>query len=122
MTPVLFLVTALAGGCGALLRWTIEASWNARSRSPFPWAIMCINVVGSLLLGVLTGWLDVNTPELHVLGAGLLGGFTTFSSVATASALMIEQRNWRSATFNALGTLALTIGAAMIGLWLGHML
>lgn len=53
-----------------------------------PWATLGINVTGSLLLGVVVGWLDGRRPHLRAfLGTGVLGGFTTYSAFAVETAL-----------------------------------
>lgn len=121
MTPVLFVSVALAGGVGAVLRWAIEATVQGKSRSTFPWALLVINVVGSFALGVVTGMLAALSPEAQLLGMGVLGGFTTFSSVATATALMLEERAFRAAAVNTIGTFAAAVLAALAGMWLGCM-
>lgn len=121
MNPVLFIALAAAGGVGAVLRWIIEVFIQARTRSAFPWAIFGINVGGSFALGIVTGLLGGIDATAQFVGAGLLGGFTTFSSVATATALMLEERAFRSALINTIGTFIAVALAAILGLWLARL-
>ncbi len=76
--PGLLLTIALAGGVGSLLR--VEWSEVARRRWPDqPWGTRSVNVLGAVALAVLlTG--DAPMSVGRVVGLGLLGGFTTFST------------------------------------------
>ncbi|MFK4791151.1 fluoride efflux transporter FluC [Microbacterium sp. ZW T5_56] len=114
MNPLLLLLIGLAGGVGAVLRWVIEVvtlPWSQR----FPWGILLVNITGSFALGVVTGLFG--TSEVGwILGTGLLGGYTTFSSVSAAAASMLGTRRWIAAAGNTIGTFALCLGAAAAGL------
>lgn len=75
------VVLAVGGGLGAALRYAFVLLIS-EPRNGFPVAITIVNVVGSLVLGVLVGagvdgpgWIDID-----VVGIGMLGGFTTFST------------------------------------------
>ncbi|TFB98704.1 chromosome condensation protein CrcB [Cryobacterium adonitolivorans] len=122
MTPVLFVAVALAGGLGATLRLVVDGGVRARVRTALPVGTLLINVVGSLLLGLITGlalalWLP---GAWHlVLGGGLLGGFTTFSTASYESVRLAQDRRSLSALFNGFGMLALSVGCSFFGLWLG---
>lgn len=120
MDPLLFTVTALAGGLGAVLRWGVDVVLSRRSPVAFPLGIMVVNVSGSLALGLLTGAVD-GSVIAYVIGAGLLGGYTTFSTVAAATALMLDEQRTRAAVLNAGGTLALSVGAAAVGVAVGSL-
>ena len=77
MSPLLFLAAALAGGVGAVLRYLVDVGVARLAGRRFPWGILIVNLTGSFALGVVTTAL----PETaFVLGAGLLGGYTTFST------------------------------------------
>lgn len=81
------LLLVACGGCvGAVLRYTIEA-WIARhTGDAFPWGTMLVNVSGAFLLGLLTAMLlsrSIAPTYLRpALGIGLLGAYTTFSTLA----------------------------------------
>lgn len=101
MTPPGFLNASLSvaagGAAGAWARYSVGVAIGrmAGPAAQFPWATLAVNVVGSLLMGLLAGWLARNgsggeTWRL-LLGVGLLGGFTTFSAFSLELALMIER-------------------------------
>lgn len=73
----------VGGAIGAGARHLIGQIMLARLGPGFPWWTLSINIAGSLLMGLLIGWLarsgGSDTTRLF-LGVGILGGFTTFSS------------------------------------------
>ena len=119
MTPLLFLLTAAAGGIGAALRFVLDGV--IRSRFPaFPIGTLVINVSGSFVLGLVTSFAlgDVLPPEaLTVLGVGLLGGFTTFSTASFETVRLVG-----AALAVGVGMLIASVLAAALGLWLGSLL
>ena len=122
MTPPLFVAVALAGGVGATLRLVLDGVVRARLRTTLPVGTLLINVVGSLLLGLITGLtLALWLPEAWhlVLGGGLLGGFTTFSTASYETVRLAQDRRSLSALVNGLGMLVLAVGCSWLGLWLG---
>lgn len=124
MTPLLFLLTAAAGGIGAALRFVLDGV--IRSRFPaFPIGTLVINVSGSFVLGLVTSFAlgDVLPPEaLTVLGVGLLGGFTTFSTASFETVRLIGDRRYGAALAVGVGMLIASVLAAALGLWLGSLL
>ncbi|WP_291042229.1 fluoride efflux transporter CrcB [Herbiconiux sp.] len=122
MTPLLFAATILAGGLGAGLRYVVDTAVKSRDRTGFPWGTMVINVSGSFALGLLTGLASahlVGTPWLTVLGVGLLGGYTTFSTASVESVRLLMARRWAAGLINGVGMLLLATAAAYLGLALG---
>ncbi|NHN54779.1 fluoride efflux transporter CrcB [Calidifontibacter sp. DB0510] len=84
MIPVL---VALGGGLGAVARFVFDSLVNRHRRGPIPWGTVMINVIGSFLLGLLTGALTHQMPGASptvkaILGTGFCGGFTTFSTAS----------------------------------------
>lgn len=119
MSPWL-LVAALAGGVGAGLRYVVDRWLTPSGGGRFPIGILVVNVSGSFVLGVITGLGTAIAPELSlVLGLGLLGGYTTFSTVSVETVLLAQRKRWRHAALNLFGTLALAAIAAGLGLLLG---
>ena len=119
MSPWL-LVAALAGGAGAGLRYLVDRLLTPARGARFPWGILVVNVSGSFALGVITGLGASIAPELSlVLGLGLLGGYTTFSTVSVETVLLAQRRRWRAGALNLFGTLALAALAAGLGILLG---
>lgn len=119
MSPWL-LLAALAGGVGAGLRYLVDRLLTPASGQRFPVGILVVNVSGSFALGIITGLGTAIAPELSmVLGLGLLGGYTTFSTVSVETVLLAQRRRWRDAAANLFGTLALAALVAGAGLLLG---
>ncbi|MFC8681921.1 fluoride efflux transporter FluC [Microbacterium ureisolvens] len=119
MSPLL-LVAALAGGVGAGLRYVLDRLLTPAGGVRFPLGIFVVNVSGSFALGVITGLGAALAPELSlVLGLGLLGGYTTFSTVSVETVLLAQRRRWRDAALNLFGTLVVAALAAGLGILLG---
>ncbi len=90
---MVYLLAALGGVLGALARWAVA---EALPRTPhgWPWATLAVNLVGCLLIGVLIAVLAARRPDDErvrtFLGAGVLGGFTTFSAFAVEVADLLR--------------------------------
>ena len=126
MTPLLFLAIAVAGGAGAVCRFVLDGLLTSLSEADFPWPTVLINITGSLLLGLITGFaVSGLLPEAWrlVLGTGFLGGYTTFSTASVDTVRLLQQRRWAAGIVHGLGTLVIAVGAAGLGLglslWLG---
>ncbi|GAA6819664.1 fluoride efflux transporter CrcB [Helicobacter pylori] len=87
------LLIGLAGICGALLRYIISNFINSRNEGRFPWSTMFINILGSILMGVLIA-LTLNNQILLILSVGFLGSFTTFSTFIKESFTLLNERNF----------------------------
>ncbi|GAA1536221.1 CrcB protein [Microbacterium ginsengiterrae] len=116
ITPLVFVLAAVAGGIGAGLRYLIDAGVAALVGARFPWGIVVVNVTGSFALGLATA----SIPDAaFVVGAGLLGGYTTFST-AMLDALDLWGRGERPASLAHLaGTFVASAIAALAGIWVG---
>lgn len=122
ITPLLFLVIAVAGGAGAVCRFVLDGLLTSLSEADFPWPTVLINITGSLLLGLITGFaVSGLLPEAWrlVLGTGFLGGYTTFSTASVDTVRLLQQRRWTAGMVHGLGTLVIAVGAAGLGLGLG---
>lgn len=112
----------LGGGLGASLRhWT--GVWTLRQFGPaFPYGTMTVNILGSLLMGVLIGYLSKKggTPnEVRLfLATGFLGGFTTFSAFSLDVANLWQRGDLTGAFSYAALSVILSLAAVFIGLWL----
>ena len=125
MTPVIFILLSLAGGVGAALRLLVDGLVRSRIKLTYPLGTTVINVSGSFLLGVITALtLSRVLPEgWHlVLGAGLMGGYTTFSTASFETVRLIQEHRYGAALANSLGMLIGAIAAAIFGLWIGSTL
>jgi len=104
---------AFGGGIGAACRVLIY-HWFQKQLS-FPWATFGINVVGSLLLGILFVVARDRPAMLLLLGAGFCGGFTTFSTFSLEALNLLESGRWVEAAAYAQGSVI----AGLMGVWLG---
>ncbi|MHC5068792.1 MAG: fluoride efflux transporter FluC [Planctomycetota bacterium] len=111
--------------CGGVLRWalvhvvdgTLIPRWGA-----WPWATLVANVLGSLLIGLVAGvWSQHEWVRLLVM-AGLLGGFTTFSSFSLQTIELIGRGAWLPALAYVATSLLACLIAAALGLALGRAL
>jgi CrcB protein len=90
---------ALGGAIGALMRYQtgrLLTHWlGPNTVTAFPWATLTVNVIGSLAMGLLAGYLarhgQGGEPWRLFLGVGVLGGFTTFSAFSLELMVLIER-------------------------------
>lgn len=120
LTAETWMLVALAGGMGSLLRY-VMGGWLARGTGGvFPWETLCINVAGSLAIGSLAALVDrgglLSPPLRMALMAGLLGGFTTFSSFALETFRLAEDSQWATAGFYVLATNVI----GLLAVWIGY--
>ncbi len=88
MIAVLVGVGALAG---APLRYLADRAVQARHASLFPWGTLSVNLVGSVILGVLAG-LGSGAPAAALVGIGFCGAFSTFSAFSYETLRLGEHR------------------------------
>ena len=117
-------LVALGGAVGSLARYQtgrgLTRLLGPQAVSTFPWATLTVNVVGSLAMGLLAGWLARHgtggeTWRLLV-GVDLLGGFTTFSAFSLELMLLIERGQGSTAFVYAAVSLLAGLSALYIGL------
>lgn len=119
MNPLLFVGAALAGGVGAALRYLVDLGVARGAGRRFPWGIFVVNLSGSFALGFLTTALP---DQAFLLGAGLLGGYTTFSTAMLDTVALWRDGERPASAFNAIGTLLFGLLAAGLGLALGSVI
>ncbi len=93
------LLVFLGAGLGGVLRHGVNFA-AVRLGSSFPWGTLGINVLGSVLMGVVTGWFALRggPPQARLfLATGMLGGFTTFSTFSLEAFTLIERGDWGAA-------------------------
>ena len=109
MTPTVFVVLALAGGAGSACRLAFDGIVRAHTRGTMPWGTIALNLSGSFVLGLVTGFVAHRAlPETVrlVVGTGFLGGWTTFSTASFESVRLLQERRWGAGMFNGPGVLA----------------
>jgi CrcB protein len=110
-------VTVAGGAIGVLARALLVAP--VEDPAAVPWVTLGINVAGSLILGIVVGWLDDRRPLARAfLGTGILGGFTTYSAFAVATALWVTTP-WLAVGLAAASVIA-GVAGALAGLLLGR--
>jgi len=117
-----YLYLIAGGSIGTLLRF-LTSSWmlEAFPTSKFPWGTFFVNLLGSLVIGILAGLNQ--TSELNInlrlfLFAGLLGGFTTYSGYALETFSLIKSNNLTLALAYILSTTLLGVLLAAAGFWM----
>ena len=117
------LIVAAGGALGAAARYEAGrlVTHLIGPTADFPWATMTVNILGSLLMGLLVGWLALGGSDAKMayrlfIGVGLLGGFTTFSAFSMEIILMIERGSYLPALSYAGLSVVAGLTAMMIGL------
>lgn len=112
-----WLLVAVAGAVGAPVRYTLDTVVSERVEGTFPLGTMVINISGCFVLGLLGGL--AQAPH-EILGTGLVGAYTTFSTFSFETWQLVEAGETRDAMINVLvslaaGTLAAAGGLALAG-------
>ena len=118
-TVGLTVLVAMAGGLGAVLRALLIHHLGLRRDDPLPVGTMVVNASGSLVLGFLTGlslYHGLGPHVLAVLGVGLCGGYTTWSTASWETLHLLHTGHRVEALVYTLGGLVVCVGAAAAGL------
>jgi CrcB protein len=114
VTAAVLCAASLAGGAGASLRLVVDGVVRSIAGGRLPWGTLAINVAGSFALGALLG--TEPTPLVAaVVGTGLLGGFTTFSTASFETAVLVLEGRRIAGIGYAFGTLATAVAVAGLG-------
>ena len=114
----------VAAAVGAVARALVDGWVTGRTRGPFPWGTLAVNLSGSFVLGLLFAM----TAERAVLPAeirgplmiGFIGAYTTFSTYMLESYALVEGGAWTSAALNLGGSVLLGLVAVVAGLTVGR--
>jgi fluoride exporter len=112
------LLVLLGGAIGAPTRYLADLAVQRLHGTVFPWGTWTVNVVGSLVLGVVAGasppgWL------LTLVGTGFCGALTTFSTFGFETVRLVEDGDHAAAVGNVAGSLAVGLAAVAVGWLLG---
>ncbi|MFG1866564.1 fluoride efflux transporter CrcB [Micromonospora arborensis] len=108
------LLIALGAALGAPLRYLTDRAVQSRHDSAFPWGTLTVNVVGSLLLGVLVGW-PTGPAVTALVGTGFCGALTTYSTFSYETLRLTKGGNRVLALANVLVSVAAGLAAATVG-------
>ena len=120
----IYLWIALGSALGGAGRYWCSGVIARHIGETFPWGTLTVNVVGSLLIGLLAtvsepdGRLLMSTTMRQFFMIGLFGGFTTFSSFSLQVLNLVRDGQWIPASLYIGGSVALCLD----GVWLGHAL
>ena len=129
LSPVMASMhVALGGAIGAVARYQLGRGithWlGPQVVTTFPWATLAANIIGSMAMGLLAGWMarhggatPLSGEQMRLfLGVGLLGGFTTFSAFSLEMMLLVERGQIASALTYSLVSVLAGLAALYIGL------
>ncbi|MFI7412958.1 fluoride efflux transporter CrcB [Streptomyces sp. NPDC049627] len=103
---------------GAPLRYLTDRAVQSRHDSVFPWGTFAVNVTGCLILGLLTGAAAAGAASSHLqllLGTGLCGALTTYSTFSYETLRLTETGAGLYALANIVGSVTAGLGAAFAG-------
>ncbi len=115
--PGRILLVAAGGTIGTAAR--LGLGMIIPDAAGIPVSVLTANILGALLIGILTARLPAATGLRLFLGTGILGGFTTYSAYSAGSVALWAEAPLLAAAY-AIGTLILGLAAAVLGLRLGH--
>jgi CrcB protein len=114
------LLVALGGAVGSVARYGVGYAAARLLGLGFPVGTLIVNVVGGLLMGLLAARVGPQDENARLLlGVGMLGGFTTFSTFSLETVRLIETQ-LGGALLYVFASVVLSIGACWLGLVLGR--
>lgn len=119
------LMVALGGALGASGRYLAGSVIGHFWGGAYPWATFAVNSAGSVLLGLLAGFMAfawTPSPEMRLfLTVGVLGGFTTFSAFSLELVLLLERGRADLAALYLVSTVVVSVGGLFAGLRLARL-
>lgn len=118
------LLLVIAGAAvGAPLRFLSDRAIQAGHDSVFPWGTLTVNVVGSLILGILTGAVTAGgaSPQVQLaVGTGFCGALTTYSTFSYETLRLLEDDARLFAAANVVASIVTGLGSAFLGVAIGQ--
>ena len=115
-----YLLVFFGGGLGATLRHAVNVACARGLGTSFPYGTFIINITGSIVMGLIAGYLafkgEASQPWRLFLMTGILGGYTTFSAFSLDAALLYERGEIGLALFYVLGSVVFAIAGLFAGL------
>ena len=123
LKPGLLLIVGLGGALGAVARYELVQSVHT-SANGVPWGTFLANQTGAFTLAVFLTFLSSRATHLTALRAliavGFLGAYTTFSSLAMETVLLVKHHRAFVGVAYLVGTVACGIAVAAVGMMLGR--
>lgn len=117
-----YLVVFVGAGVGGSIRHFMNIWVSHLLGTHFPYHTFVINIVGSLVMGLVAGWfIHRGDPDGHMrlfLATGILGGFTTFSAFSLDAVLLWDRHEPLLAALYVGGSVVLAIAGLLVGLWI----
>jgi CrcB protein len=114
-----YLTVFFGAGIGGMLRHAANRAGMQLGLN-FPWSTLCVNVSGSLAMGLIAGWFALRGQSGQALRlfltTGILGGYTTFSAFSLDAALLWERNQWWSSAGYAAASVLLSVAGVFAGL------
>ncbi len=126
MVAVDILLVGFGGGIGSLLRWWIGRLVGERYHGKFPLSTYIINISGAFVIGFLSRYFAIDWDDRYgaflqsAILTGLLGGYTTFSSMQLDALKLTQTRQKLLALFYLLLSVLVGLAAAFTGAWLAN--
>ncbi|WP_244622923.1 fluoride efflux transporter CrcB [Microvirga brassicacearum] len=117
-----YLLVFVGAGLGGCLRYAVNLGTARYWGLAFPWGTLCVNVVGSFLMGTVAAWLAFrsgHTLSHHArlfVATGILGGFTTFSAFSLDTIALWERGDAGLALAYVAGSIVMSIAGLVAGL------
>ncbi|WSQ14224.1 fluoride efflux transporter CrcB [Streptomyces sp. NBC_01231] len=118
-----WLLVVVGAMVGAPLRYLTDRAVQSRHDSVFPWGTFAVNVTGCLILGLLTGAAAAGAAGSHLqllLGTGLCGALTTYSTFSYETLRLTETGAGFYAAANVVASVVAGLGAAFAGVSLAQ--
>lgn len=120
-----FILVFLGGGFGSILRYIISKNLNAYY-SNFYLGTFLVNIIGCLIIGILIGLSLKNNyiseNQTLLLATGFCGGFTTFSTFALESNILLKESSLLQTSLYMGFSVVIGVLAISLGLWICKML
>jgi CrcB protein len=115
VSPIVFIGVGLVGALGALARFALDGAISDRVGREFPYGTLAVNLTGAFVLGLLVG-AAVSGDSYRIVGTGLVGAYTTFSTWAFESHRLGEDGQLNLAGLN----FAISLILGIVAVWLGR--